>query len=219
LRCACGIEKQVRVRDVVAGGSRSCRSCSAAERMNALPENTRIAKAKKASAAAAEAAVKRKEAKRAPYGHKAYASVYTRMAGAKRRCTSPADIGYENYGGRGIEFRFASIEQATIWVLDNLGPAPKGKSIDRVDNDRHYEPGNLRWATRLEQARNKRAYKKTVYGRRLAELRLKRPDLTYETLRTWVQRGMTDDEIVNRRKHTHDGACVRHIKLRSAQKV
>lgn len=71
----------------------------------------------------------------------------------KKRCTNPKDGEYKNYGGRGIEYRFTSFRQ----FLDCLGRAPsKDHSIDRINNDGHYEPGNVRWATTSEQAMNKR---------------------------------------------------------------
>lgn len=50
-----------------------------------------------------------------------------------------------------VEFRFASYEE----FLAELGPRPEGKSLDRIDPLGHYEPGNVRWATVLEQARNR----------------------------------------------------------------
>lgn len=78
---------------------------------------------------------------------------YQIYEGAKRRCTKPNCIGYENYGGRGIQFKFNSYQE----FIQHIGPAPsKGHTLDRINNDGHYEPGNVRWATRSQQARNKR---------------------------------------------------------------
>ena len=50
-----------------------------------------------------------------------------------------------------VEFRFTSFEQ---W-FEELGPRPEGMSVDRIDPTGHYEPGNVRWATAAEQARNR----------------------------------------------------------------
>lgn len=80
--------------------------------------------------------------------------------GARGRCANPNNNAWENYGGRGIQFRFMSFEQ----FFAELGPRPKGKSrlgrslwsIDRVNNEGHYEPGNVRWVTSKQQASNKR---------------------------------------------------------------
>lgn len=78
---------------------------------------------------------------------------------AKHRCTCSRTPAFKHYGGRGIEFRFATPEAFTRWVLDNLGPRPSlDHSIDRIDNDGHYEAGNLRWATKVEQMNNRRPY-------------------------------------------------------------
>jgi hypothetical protein len=73
-------------------------------------------------------------------------------SGAKRRCTDPTRHDYANYGGRGIEMRLTYAE-----FLAEVGPRPSpAYSIDRIDTDGHYEAGNLRWATRVEQRNNRR---------------------------------------------------------------
>ena len=77
-------------------------------------------------------------------------------AGMIKRCENTKANGYENYGGRGIRV-------CPEWRADflafyrHVGPKPSPQhSIDRIDNNRDYEPGNVRWATWKTQARNKR---------------------------------------------------------------
>jgi hypothetical protein len=77
---------------------------------------------------------------------------------AKRRCTNPKVKNWKHYGGRGIRFLFTSFEQ----FFAELGPRPAGTSLDRINNDGNYEPGNVRWATRLEQTQNRRCSRKPV---------------------------------------------------------
>jgi hypothetical protein len=72
---------------------------------------------------------------------------------AKRRCTKPSHKAFKHYGGRGIEFRFTNLEQ----FATELGERPSPKhSIDRINNDGHYEPGNVKWSNASEQAMNQR---------------------------------------------------------------
>jgi hypothetical protein len=82
--------------------------------------------------------------------HPAYNSYHR----AKQRCSNKLDPAYSSYGGRGIQFKFTSFEQ--FW--EELGPTwREGLSIDRKNNDGHYEPENCRWATMKEQNNNKRS--------------------------------------------------------------
>jgi hypothetical protein len=71
---------------------------------------------------------------------------------ARNRCNVPTTKGYENYGGRGIRFLFASFEE----FYEHVGPRPEGTTLDRIDVNGHYTVGNVRWATPPQQNANKR---------------------------------------------------------------
>jgi hypothetical protein len=74
------------------------------------------------------------------------------------RCNNPNDAGYVNYGGRGIQVRWPAFEDFLTYILATIGRCPPGFSIDRIDNDGHYEPGNVQWATRSMQNGNRRPF-------------------------------------------------------------
>ena len=73
------------------------------------------------------------------------------------RCSDPNDASYLNYGGRGIKVCERWIASVENFITDmGMRPSPD-HTLERVDNDGNYEPGNCRWATWSEQMRNTRA--------------------------------------------------------------
>lgn len=198
------MEAQVRVRELLDEKTHCCRSCSSRLKALKVPVAQRIVAATKASSVAATVNKARvaNDPLRKQFGEASLHAISNTGAGAKQRCTNPNSGAFADYGGRGIEFRFPSVRAFAEWVLYNIGARPTAlHSLDRIDNDRHYEPGNLRWATRAEQARNKRMYRRTDNGQRIRRLHAQRPDLTYETLRLWIKQGAADDQILQRTKY------------------
>jgi hypothetical protein len=87
---------------------------------------------------------------------------YLSYKAAQQRCRNPNHSHYRHYGGRGVQFRFASFEE----FLAEVGKRPEGSTIERIDNDGHYEKGNVRWATNQQQGNNKRTNRRvTAFGR------------------------------------------------------
>jgi len=86
----------------------------------------------------------------------------------RRRCTDSRVKQYANYGGRGICVCKEWAGSFDTFVRD-MGPRPPGTTLDRINNDGNYEPGNCRWSTRFEQCRNRRVTRFITYdGLRLS---------------------------------------------------
>ena len=88
---------------------------------------------------------------------------YIIWSGMRQRCNDANNPVYHHYGGRGITIcdRWGRFDL----FLKDMGNRPSSKySIDRINNDGNYEQSNCRWATRIEQSRNKRKHKSNTSG-------------------------------------------------------
>jgi hypothetical protein len=98
--------------------------------------------------------------------------VYQLWHSIKRRCYNKNFPQYKDYGGRGITVYLEWLDKdygfETFYAY--IGDAPDGMTLDRINNDGNYEPGNIRWATRKEQNNNKRNVKSYEFNGTTATL-------------------------------------------------
>ena len=138
-QCECGNTSTVRGTSLRSGHTKSC-GCLHRE------------------AAMVQAAKPRAQAKRRQHGHALHGEqspTYRSWKGAKNRCFNLNEPSWWDYGGRGITMCDRWREDFAAFLAD-MGEAPPGLSLDRINNSGNYEPGNCRWATRAEQQENQR---------------------------------------------------------------
>jgi hypothetical protein len=125
-----------------------CR-CDCGTQLDVVGDNLRTGNTRSCGCLKKELSISR------PFKHgQSHTLAYRSWHGARSRCTDPEDPAYSYYGARGITFcaRWDKFEN----FLADMGDRPRGRSLDRIDNDGNYEPDNCRWATRAEQRKNTR---------------------------------------------------------------
>ncbi len=108
------------------------------------------------------------------------------------RCTNQNARSYVNYGGRGITICRRWLDFAAF--REDMGDCPSDQhTIERLDNDGHYEPSNCIWATRKEQARNRRTSRMVTFNGATMCLNAwsEKTGIARETLRARFHRGWT----------------------------
>ena len=83
--------------------------------------------------------------------------MYGTWSGIIQRCTNPSQKHYNRYGGRGITIYepWLTYSNFKADVVKEIGERPRGLSMDRINSNGNYEPGNIRWANQTTQNRNK----------------------------------------------------------------
>ena len=80
------------------------------------------------------------------------------FANIKHRCCNPKCKHYKNYGGRGIKCLFKNADEFVDYVINELQTDPRGLTIDRINNEGHYEFGNIRFVSYSENLKNRRSF-------------------------------------------------------------
>jgi hypothetical protein len=130
----------------------------------------------------------------------------------KYRCNNPNFKQYKDYGGRGIKY-CATWDSFEIFLRD-MGPRPKGKTLDRIDNERGYFADNCRWATRAEQGANKRD-NKIIYINGYGEPAVswsKKSKVSAKLIRARIDRGWSPEDAVWKKPKKHWARKTRHTK-------
>lgn len=109
----------------------------------------------------------------------------------KERCNNPLNIGYKNYGARGIIVCNEWINSFETFIKDMGNKPSPVHSIDRINVNKNYEPGNCRWATNKEQMRNRTDTRYIEYnGEKLCVAEwAEKLNINYDTLHSRIQRG------------------------------
>ena len=122
-----------------------------------------------------------------------------RVKSMKSRCTKVGHKAYPDYGGRGIKFRFSSVRAGAEWIKANLVIPKQSRDtqLDRINNDGHYEPGNLRWTSKRLNVCNTR---RGGWVAKMHKFRLDHQAIRYadKTLRNMFSMGLTEEQIIAR---------------------
>jgi hypothetical protein len=164
-RCDCGQENSAAEKRLLAGQSHGCRRC--------------VAKGNKHG-------VTHGESDSCSWRASAEYRTWVKMHG---RCRHKTDKRYEQYGGRGIRVceRWATYEA----FLADVGRRPSAKhSLDRINVNGHYEPGNVRWATQIEQQRNRTNNRHITFRGRTQTLSAWVEELELVRTRVWARLSM-----------------------------
>lgn len=171
--CACGAERAVSYANLTSGVTKSC-GCLRREIL--IQRQTKHGQS-----------------------HGRVTPTYACWKSLRNRCANPNEQYYHLYGGRGITVceRWQSFEN----FLADMGERPSDKhSIDRIDNDGNYEPGNCRWATLTEQNNNNRRNVLIEHNGRIQTVAqwAEETGLSWSAIRKRLLRGMSGSDAVTR---------------------
>lgn len=131
-------------------------------------------------------------------------SEYSAARAAFQRCNNKHDNGFKNYGGRGIKVKFKSVGDMATWLVKTM-PKPSGRFLlDRIDNNGHYEPGNLRWSTSRDSSGNRRCSRIVSIGGETKTLArwATESGINLNTLAMRVEAGIPEELLLSKGKIT-----------------